>query len=580
MRLDFQIAFSSMAISTNEERSLRLAQRDDSSKNDKGKERIEGAPAGKEPWILSRAWTKLGLDLGKLKMMVKGALAPTIALAIYQSTSVAKIYSTLGYLIAIMAVLSFAILPRSKFMQTMFLNIISICIGASIALLQIYCGVQARAHTTPALPSASQGPSPGAAVSSYNSSAAVVCAIWLFFNIYVGNALRASRPSLKFPVIVYNIFTSVASVYAPSFPNMSAGITFVERLLEAFMTGFAIASAVSLFVFPVTVRMIFFKQSAGFVQLLQAAFKAQVAYLHSMEKPDMFSPPHERIDNENNGNQHERSRQEASKVSESSETGNLKANIASLGALHGKMHADLAFAKREMAWGKLDASDVSQMLKLLRGVFLPLAGLGTAADIFQRVAAKYGWSEANTTSSNDRSSEEQLSQQIKSEWNEVMKTLRHPFETMTEAMNAGLQHSLYVLELAKMPKDQRRTDTDNTTGAGEDVEAEAGILKPGDAGYAKHLESQIQTFYDHRKATLAVYCQQRGIQLGANPFENMPEGSPEMYIDQNGTDAEARMRDRRRLYLVLYVSQDIVLGPFCFRDLFAGNFNSYALTSV
>lgn len=46
-------------------------------------------------------------------MMVKGALPPTISLAIYQSTPVAKVYSALGYLVAIMLALSFAILPRS-----------------------------------------------------------------------------------------------------------------------------------------------------------------------------------------------------------------------------------------------------------------------------------------------------------------------------------------------------------------------------------------------------------------------------------------------------------------------------------
>lgn len=214
------------------------AQSQDNPSEDATKDKkAEDAKSEKRPSILSRIWAKSGLNVVMLIMMVKGALPPTISLAIYQSTAVAETYSTIGYLVAIMSVLSFAILPRSKFLQTMLLDIIGVCIGAAVALLQIYCSVQARAHTTPLPSSSSSGPSPGAAVSDYNSSAAVVCAIWLFFNVHLVNTLRASRPQLQFPAIMFSIFTNVASVYAPIFPTMAAGTSFVERLLEAFLTG-------------------------------------------------------------------------------------------------------------------------------------------------------------------------------------------------------------------------------------------------------------------------------------------------------------------------------------------------------
>ncbi|RYZ84680.1 MAG: hypothetical protein EOP06_17665, partial [Proteobacteria bacterium] len=51
-------------------------------------------------------------------MMFKGSVAPTIALAMYQSPRVAAHYTTLGYLIAIMTILGFPIMPRGKFIQT------------------------------------------------------------------------------------------------------------------------------------------------------------------------------------------------------------------------------------------------------------------------------------------------------------------------------------------------------------------------------------------------------------------------------------------------------------------------------
>ncbi|KAF6222410.1 hypothetical protein HO133_001496 [Letharia lupina] len=252
---------------------------------------IDKETPAKKPSLIKRTWDGSGLNPGMLMMMIKGALPPTISLAVYQSTDFAQVYSTLGYLVAIMSVLSFAILPRSKYIQTMLFNIIGLCIGAAVALLEIYCSVQARAHTTPSVKATGNGPSPGTAVSNYNSSASAVSAIWLFFNIYLVNTLRASRPQLQFPVIIYSIFANVASVYAPTFPTMVAGIAFAKRLLEAFLTGFAIATGVSLFIFPVSVRMTFFKQSAGFIAAVQSTLKAQISYLQTLEKKDMFRNP-------------------------------------------------------------------------------------------------------------------------------------------------------------------------------------------------------------------------------------------------------------------------------------------------
>ena len=529
-----------MAASSSEERTSTGTNGHDSTSAHaiKDEEAEAGPPSKQKPSLWSRMWTKSGLNMGMLMMMVKGALPPTISLAIYESTSVAKIYSTLGYLVAIMSVLSFAILPRSKFIQTMVLNVIGVCIGAAVALLEIYCSVQARAHTTPpALSPSSAGPSPGAKVAPYNSSAAAVCAIWLFFNIYVVNTLRASRPQLQFPAIVCSIFTDVASIYAPSFPTMSAGISFTERLLEAFLTGFAIATGVSLFIFPVTVRMTFFKQSAGFIQLVQGTLKAQIAYLQSLETADIFSLPGELKEGH-----HFWHRSQSRKPAMSLEAANLKGAVAGLGELHGKIHADLTFAKRETAFGKLDASDISELSKLMQGIFLPLTGVSSATDIFQRIAEKWAAVEVE----GPRSHEEVVAE-LGAQWNQIMKSLHDPFEAMTGAMIAGLQHTLYMLELSKAPVKKR-----------QDVEATVGVLEPGDVGYAKQLQSTVNEFYEKRKATLAVYCQQKGLSMTDNPSERMSQFVSQSKVQRNVRDDIndlSHQRNQRQLFLVLYVSE-------------------------
>ena len=511
----------------------------------------EEKPPVKKPSLVKRLWDGSGLNPGMLMMMVKGALPPAISLAVYQSTPFADVYSTIGYLVAIMSVLSFAILPRSKFIQTMLFNIIGVSIGAAIAILEIYCSVQARAHTSPPTKATGNGPSPGAKVTTYNSSASAVSAIWLFFNIYVVNTLRASRPQLQFPVIVYSIFANVASVYAPNFPTMVAGIAFAKRLMETFFTGFAIATGVSLFIFPVSVRTLLFKQSAGFIAAAQGTLKAQIAYLQTLEKKDMFCAPTESGKDEKDIQQIRHGKDNAANVNGSAEARRLKAAIGALGELYGKMHTDATFAKREMAWGKLEACDIDELLKLFRGIILPMTGMSSTADIFQRIAVKRGWTQRETASSPEN-------EKGRNQWNEIMRTLHDPFQTMTETMHDGFQHALYTLELAKSPKKQKANNRSNGDGAApNDVEADAGVMKPGDSGYAVYLTKKIDVFYEQRKTTLAVWCRQRGINMDANPFES-PSQTDLNITTVNAKridDPDEHAKNQRQLYLVLYVSE-------------------------
>lgn len=62
--------------------------------------------------------------------MFRGSVAPIIGVAFYQSPSVAATYSTLGYLVPIICVLTVPIMPRGKFIQTIILNTIGICVGS------------------------------------------------------------------------------------------------------------------------------------------------------------------------------------------------------------------------------------------------------------------------------------------------------------------------------------------------------------------------------------------------------------------------------------------------------------------
>jgi len=101
----------------------------------------------------------------------------------YRATSVADDIGSLGYLVAIISSLSFAMQPRAKFMQSLFRNILFTCIAAPITMLGLYCARQAQLHTQPA-----------GSTARYNSSAAAVCAIFLFVSNFGINAFRAVCP--------------------------------------------------------------------------------------------------------------------------------------------------------------------------------------------------------------------------------------------------------------------------------------------------------------------------------------------------------------------------------------------------
>ena len=194
--------------------------------------------------------------------MNRGSLAPTIAIAWYQSDNIAEIYQTLGYLVPIISVLSLAIMPRAKYIQTLILNTLGICIGSAMSLLGIWSAIEARKHTTPA-----------GSKAGYNSSQAAVCAIWLFANIYFANVLRAKMPALQFPVIMYSIFTNVSFTFGPIFRTMAEAKSLIRQLLLGFLSAFAISTGVSLFIMPISSRTVVQKEQAGYIQAIRGALK-------------------------------------------------------------------------------------------------------------------------------------------------------------------------------------------------------------------------------------------------------------------------------------------------------------------
>jgi hypothetical protein len=420
-------------------------------------------------------------------------------------------------------VVGMAILPRAKFIQTLITDVVLVCIAAAFALLVGYCSTQARAHTSTITPQSAR---------EYNPSASAVCAIWLFFQVYISNAARAKYPQLQLPVVIYSIFSVVSCINLPLFPTMPAVIAFIERLLEAFLTGLACATAVSLLVLPVTVRQVVSKEMVGYVGLLQKCLKSHEAYLHSLEDPHKLKKV--------------MVSERGADYLPSVEITALNATVAAIGALHGKLQADLPFAKREIAYGKLDATALSAINKHLRRIMLPTIGMTAMNELLERTAIFHGWTQKHIESGLTK--EEELERDaIVHDWTSNLASLRTAFETIITATCEGLEHAALQLELKKRPKPARRSVV-------EDVEAKGQVIKPGDDGFAEHLESVIEKHHTGKKEMLHDWCRRHGMELPDDFFEQrQPDHLSSFVNGLAGSSEEVHHRNQRQLYLHLYM---------------------------
>lgn len=443
---------------------------DETSQNEKSKQTL---------WIKVKVlWAKLDIDLRTFENMVKGALAPTIAIAAYQSTAWARTFTTLGYIVGIAAALSMVILPRTKFLQTMLINVVAVGLACAVSLLSMYCTVRARTNSGGYDGYGHGGPgtsglaATGAETAGYNSSASAVAGVWLFVQIYAISVFRAQGQQYTVPGILAAIFSNIASVYSPQFSTMQQAISFAYRLLAAFYTGFAIAVPISLVVFPLTSRQVVFTSMTAFVKALQAALTANVTYMHSLEETDMFAA--------------QKTNTRGEKAPRSPEAEAFKAKMRALAAVQGKLQADVPFAKREIAMGKLGPDDIQELFRCMRAITIPAVGLSCMPDVFELIAERIGWDRTLSVVglSSNSTIDEKMKMRIETvnEWHDLMKLLREPFGQISQMINDGLEHVLIVLRFVPDPRPSKQGNGD--------IEADGSGPKPGGRFMTKPFPAQ------------------------------------------------------------------------------------------
>ncbi|KAF2861628.1 hypothetical protein K470DRAFT_214617 [Piedraia hortae CBS 480.64] len=458
--------------------------------------------------------------------MFKGALAPTIATAAYQASAYANTFTTIGYLVGVMTILSMAVLPRARFLQVIVLGVICTCISAAFCLLALFCVVKARQNTA----------GPHDPPRGYNSSASAVSGVWLFALIYAISAFRCKNPQFNLASLQMIIFANVAAVYGARFATMIQAQAFIRRMLLSFLSGQAIAAGVSLFIFPFSSRQIVFKIIPEYLSTIQAVVSSHLDYLHSLEDVDAFA-----LHRINTAGEED--------TAQSAEAKYFHTKVNELSALHAQLGAELPFAKREISLGKMGPDNLESLFKHLRLIMLPTVSLGSIQQVFLRVGEERGWdlsadfSHVEPDMTEDESDRKRA--QAVQEWNTLMKQLRTPFNQITQTINDGIQHVAIVLHI---DKHQKARNDDNLAEQGK------AHPQPGDGDFARHYDNCTREFLNSKKEMLRTWCKMHNIQLPADFFEDPARKgfrAPEWMNLSN--ESPERKWLRLQLFLCLYL---------------------------
>jgi hypothetical protein len=444
--------------------------------------------------------------------MLKGALPPTIVIAIYQSNAIADITLTVGYLSALISVLSQALTPRAKFLKIFLFDLLATCVSASLCCLAVFCAVRAREHTIASTTTTSDGDGDG----GYNSSACAVSGIWLIVLIWIANGIRARKPAeLQDPMVAFSVFACVTVTRAGMFMSLNEGLGFVNRLLKGFLIGFAVAGGVSLLIYPVTSRGDVVRDVVKYVSGIEGVLRAEGEFLDGSEGEQSVL---RRV-------RTTRSVRGAEENVESDTTSTkrqkLQTAMTGLNALHGKLQSDLSYSKDEIAWGKLSASDLDRIGGLLRNLLLPLSGMAMLPDILDiLVEDEDGFNEV------DGAPQEWLGTQ------QLLGVLRHRLFKCEELVTSGLQYALLQLEILK-PKDLERRRKK------ADEEMTVSTLDPTRADFDSLFQQRLQEY-------------------AASQWKDLPQvlGSEKPSdADSDNQTVPADVDIKQELFLILYMSQ-------------------------
>lgn len=351
------------------------------------------------------------------------------------------------------------------------------------------------------------------------------------------NAIRAWRPmELQDPMVSFSIFSSVTITRIGTFVTTSEGLEFISRLLKTFLIGFAIASAVSLLILPITSRSYVFQDMREYASQVQHVLQFQIGFLKGSSASTVWvgqgllSRTRTALRTEDNGNV------SGNGVSPGLREikGALNLSMNKLNALHSKLHSDLFYSKDEIAWGKLAADDLTKAAALFRDILLALSGMSMLPDILEMIVQEEMSNEVRETFDN-----ETLSKHA-----EVQKSVMMLHKQLVDTLHlssAGMQYFLLTFELISAKQfNTRETENSNT----RDEESSGEYPNPLQTNFVTEYERVLQNLYNQQRNVPEELSSIRAFSDNGDPDGNL-----------NAEFLTSHTDVRQDFFLLLYMGQ-------------------------
>lgn len=308
------------------------------------------------------------------------------------------------------------------------------------------------------------------------------------------NAIRAWRPmELQDPMVSFSIFSTVTITRIGTFVTTSEGLEFISRLLKTFLIGFAIASAVSLLVLPITSRSHVFQDMRDYTSQVQTVLQFQISFLEGSSASTVWvgqgllSRTRTALRTGDNGNLNATgSSPDLREIQEA-----LDLSMNKLNALHSKLHSDLFYSKDEIAWGKLAAEDLTKAAAMFRDILLSLSGMSMLPTILEMIVQEEISSEVRARFDNETFSKHA----------EVQKSVMILHKQLVDTLHlssAGMQYFLLTFELIS-PKQLNKNKTETENSNARDQESSGEYLNPLQTNFAIEYERVLQDLCNQQR---------------------------------------------------------------------------------
>lgn len=396
---------------------------------------------------------QLTLDWHTVTMAIKTSIPPTILICVIVSNTWINHFKTQAYLAAIMSVCVLPTLPRARLLEYNLQLAFSIGMSYCWVLLGGWCGLEARKHTTHSTEE----------LNAYNSSAEAVVAIFLIFLTWCAFTLKSAFPT-------WNIQCTWGGIFAVStLPTVAQASTMAEVIykasitVEAFLAGQAIGFVNALLIFPQSCRGVFRKDMEACLDGLVDVMRAQKRCTEDYRSKTIAA---EGEDERN------------------SSVDQLQGALQRFINCVVDARADVEYAEREMAWDRLDHSQLDHIASILVDLIPPVFGLGSTADMLQLAVDRFNRSHKDVSSENgnlepDNSGDEAY-------WRGLENKMHEQSYRISDAIIEGTEHAKHRLELKTSRSLFRRARARNA-----DEENQAFSMNPGKASF---LESYREVF--------------------------------------------------------------------------------------